>query len=300
MVKGYVPSAGQGTAPPIQPPGTVASLSLWRDWATIWESRAELFTPEVVQGLAQLDTFAGQFFGGREFGADVLGAFNPHWRLVVAQQDYDAMKPAPDIKLPAFALVAELESPEGEFAQRLKVAFQSFVGLVNIGAAQQKAPLLELGSEEVEGIRIATTHYLAPAQGPSPGEPPHQRYNYSPAAAQVGSHFIISSSTGLARTLVKELKRAGGGGRGAAVEERATVLVEADGAELARLLEQNRSRLVMQSMLKQGEAKPKAEQRVDLNFALLRYLGHGRLTIHDDVDATRVQLRFQLSSTAGR
>ena len=94
-VKGYLPGPGEGTAPPLRPPGTIASLSLWRDWATIWESRAELFAPEVVQGFAQLDTLAGQFFGGREFGADVLGSFDPHWRLVVAQQDYAAMKPAP-------------------------------------------------------------------------------------------------------------------------------------------------------------------------------------------------------------
>ena len=104
-VKGYVPAVGQGSAPQLRPPGTIASLSLWRDWATIWESRTELFTPEVVQGLAQLDTFAGQFFGGREFGSDVLGAFDPHWRLVIAHQDYEALKPAPDIRLPAFALV---------------------------------------------------------------------------------------------------------------------------------------------------------------------------------------------------
>ncbi len=74
IVKGFVPDANEGAAGLIQPPGTIASLSLWRDWATIWESRADLFTPEVAQNFAQLDTFAGQFFGGREFGADVLGA----------------------------------------------------------------------------------------------------------------------------------------------------------------------------------------------------------------------------------
>ena len=131
---------------------TIASLSLWRDWATIWESRADLFTPEVVQGFAQLDTLAGQFFGGREFGADVLGAFDPHWRLVVAQQDYAAMKPAPDHKLPAFAIVAELNGSQDDFAERLKIAFQAIIGISNVEAAQKKAAALELGSEEVDGV----------------------------------------------------------------------------------------------------------------------------------------------------
>ena len=298
-VKGYVPVAGQGTAPPLHPPGTIASLSLWRDWATIWESRAELFAPEVVQGLAQLDSFAGQFFGGREFGADVLGAFDPHWRLVIAEQDYEALKPAPDVKLPAFALVAELESADGDFAQRLKVAFQSFIGLFNIGSAQQKAPLLELGSEEVEGVTIATTRYMIPRSTSAPSVTPHQRYNYSPSAALAGKFFILSSSTHLARALVKELK-SGGGDRTIEGGTQATLAVEADGPELARLLERNRPRLVMQTMLKQGETKGKAEQRVDLGLALLRYLGQARLLVRDGAEATRFELSIQLAKTTER
>src|SRR5262249_26050810 len=137
-VKGFLPGPGEGAGGPLRPPGTIASLSLWRDWATIWESRAELLPPETVQGLAQFDTLAGQFFGGREFGADVLGAFDPQWRLVVAQQDYAALKPVPDQKLPAFAIVALLNEGQEDFAARLKIAFQSFVAISNVDAAQKK------------------------------------------------------------------------------------------------------------------------------------------------------------------
>ena len=57
--------------------------------------------------------------------------------------------------------------------------------------------------------------------------------------------------------------------------------VEADGTELARLLEQNRSRMVMQTMLGRGETKEDAEGRVALTLALFRYLGHGRLVVSD-------------------
>ena len=294
MVKGYVPEAGHGSAPLLRPPGTIASLSLWRDWATLWESRADLFAPEVVQGLAQLDTVAGQFFGGREFGPDVLGGFDPHWRLVVADQDYRSLKPEPDPKIPAFALVAELNAPDDDFAPRLKIAFQTLVAITNVEAAQKKAPVLELGSEDVEGITMATTHFLVPRTTAPASEQALQRYNYTPAAAQVGKFFILSSSTGLARALVKELKAAGGG-RGVGPEAKATVTLEADGPELARLLEKNHSRLVMQTVLKQGETKEKAEQRVDLNLSLLRYLRHGQLVVRDDPDATRFQLKLELS-----
>ena len=294
MVKGYVPEAGHGNAPLLRPPGTIASLSLWRDFGTLWESRADLFAPEVAQGLAQLDTVAGQFFGGREFGPDVLGGFDPHVRLVVADQDYRGLKPEPDPKIPAFALVAELNAPDDDFAPRLKIAFQSLVAISNVEAAQKKAPVMELGSENVEGITMATTRFLVPRTSAPASEQALQRYNYTPAAAQVGKFFILSSSTSLARDLVKELKAAGGG-RSIGSEATSTLTLEADGPELARLLEKNHSRMVMQSVLKQGETKEKAEQRVGLNLSLLRYLRHGQLVVRDDPDATRFQLKFELS-----
>jgi hypothetical protein len=292
-VKGFLPEAGHGAPSPLQPPGTIASLSLWRDWATIWESRAELFKPEVVQGFAQLDTVAGQFFGAREFGADVLGAFDPHWRLVVAQQDYAAMKPAPDQKLPAFALVAELGGSPEEFAARLKIAFQTFVAISNVESAQKKGPVLELGSEVVDGVTIATTKYLVSRQPASATEPGATRYNYSPSMAQVGRFFILSSSTGLARSLVKELKAVEVSGRKPR-DAPATFTAEADGAELARLLEQNRGRMVMNTMLGRGDTKPDAEARVGMILEVFRYLGRGRLVVADSADRTSLRLKFEL------
>jgi len=110
--------------------------------AAIWEASEDLFAPEVAQNLAKLDTFAGQFFGGRDFGSGVLGALDPHWCLVVAHQDYAGLVPAPDVKLPGFALIAGLNPDDADFSQRLKVAFQSFVGLSNLNAAQKSAPPL--------------------------------------------------------------------------------------------------------------------------------------------------------------
>ncbi len=293
-VQGFVPGPEQGTRPPLRPPGTIASLSLWRDWATIWESRAELLPPEAVQGLAQFDTLAGQFFGGREFGEDVLGAFDPHWRLVVAQQDYTSLNPAPDVKHPAFAIVAELNGAQEDFPARLKVAFQSIMAIANVESAQKKGPVFELGSEEVEGVRIATTRYLVPHRAASASEPGATRYNYSPSLAQVGRYVIFSSSTGLAHTLVKELKTAPAAGPNPK-DVAATFTVEADGPELARLLEQNRSRMVMQTMLGQGETRPDAERRVGQILDLFRYLGHGRLAVADSADRTRLQLKVDLT-----
>ncbi len=294
-IKGFLPGRGEGPAPPLHPPGTIASLSLWRDWATIWESRADLLSPETVQGLAQFDTLAGQFFGAREFGPDVLGAFDPHWRLVIAQQDYAALKPAPDTKLPAFALVAELNGSQENFADRLKVAFQAIIGISNVDAAQKRAAALELGSENVDGITMTTTKFMLSTKSTSPDEPGAQRYNYSPSIAHVGRYFILSSSAGLARSLIRELKADSAAGNEPKESGPATFTVSADGPELARLFEKNRDRMIMQTMLSRGETKEDAARRVDLNLALLRYLGHGRLVIQDLPGRSRVQLRLDLS-----
>jgi hypothetical protein len=292
--KGFLPDAGKGAAPPIKPPGTIASLSLWRDWSAIWESKADLFTPEAVQGFAQLDTLAGQFFGGREFGTDVLGAFDPHWRLVIAQQDYASLKPAPDVKYPGIAIVAELGSADSDFGERFKVGFQAIVGISNVDGAQQRIAALELGSEDVEGVKLATARYMIPRNASADAETPNQRYNFTPATAQVGKYLIFSSSVGLARSLIKELKSADRHASGGA-ESDSTFVVEADGPELARLLDHNRSRLAMRLMLDRGETREKAQQDVDLGLALLRYLGKGRLEVRDDAAASHLRVKLQFS-----
>jgi hypothetical protein len=292
--KGYVPASGKGAGPLIRPAGTIGSLSLWRDWPSIWDSKADLFPPETVQGFAQLDTFAGQFFGVREFGPDVLGAFTPHWRLVVASQDYETIKPVPDVKYPGFALVTELNEPDSDFAQRLKVAFQTFVGLSNVDAVQKKGPPFELVSEQVEGVTLATAKYMVPKTATPVATSPDQRYNFSPSAAQVGKYFFVSTSAGLARTLIKNLRNADAT-RTMEGESSETAVLEAYGAELARLLELNRGRLAMQLMLSRGETKEKAESFVDTGLALLRYLGQGRLTARDLPEATSFRLKFKLA-----
>ena len=290
--QGFVPPKGSGAPVPVKLPGTVLTMSLWRELSALWEARADLLGPEEVQQLAGLDTFAGQFFGGRDFGTGVLGALKPEWRLVVALQDYKAMTPAPDLKVPAFALVLDLKPDDPEFAQRLKVAFQSFIGIVNLNAAQTKAPPLELGSETCDGLTIATSRFAAPtvAKGADSdaNEPVHQRYNYSPSAVQVGDHFVVSSSVSLARDLVKALKAPAG------KPEDATLVAEADGPTLGTLVDLNRTRLVMQNMLEKGNDKGQAESEIDLLAALLRYLGHGSASVQDDPEATRVRVEFTL------
>jgi hypothetical protein len=293
--RGYVPPSGSGAPKLVRVPGTILSMSLWRDLSAIWEARADLVKPEEVQNLAKLDGFAGQFFGGRDFGSGVLGAATPDWRLVVALQDPKALSPVPDVKLPAVALVVDLKPDDDDFAQRLKVAFQSFVGLANIGAAQTKAPPLELLSEPFEGVTIATTRFMAPpANSKEKADDKaavHYRHNFSPSAVQVGRHFVIASSVGLTRDLVKALKA---DASAATKPEDGTLVAEADGEALAKLVAMNRQRLVMQNILDKGNGQEQAEGEVDMLAALLKFLGQGRMSVKDGADLWKASLEFNL------
>ena len=281
----YLPAQGKGAPGLALPKGTIASIGLWRDLSSLWEVRSDLFSPEVVQGFAQLDTFAGTFFGGRDFGTGVLGALGTDWRLVIARQDASTFDPMPDDKYPAFALIADLKPDDEDFAVRLKSAFQSFIGLANLGSAQTKAPPLMLNSETLDGVSISTSKFLKPKAGANPGEPVNSRHNFSPTVAQVGDHFILSSSLGLVRELIPTLKRP--------VEASdATVLVQAEGAELAALIDDNRPKLVMQNMLEKGNDKPRAEVEVGLLARIVRTLGRGTLSVRDRPEAVQLRLDF--------
>lgn len=204
------------------------------------------------------------------------------------------MVPTPDVKLPAFALVAQIKPDADDFGQRLKVAFQSFVGVANLGSAQTKAPPLELLSETYEGITLSTTRFMSAPKVAGEGQPPgpvHYRHNFSPTAAQVGPHFVLSSSVGLAKDLVKTLKETGSD---PSKDEQGTFVVKADGDVLSKLVDVNRGQLVMRNVLNKGNEEGRARAEVDLLATLLRYLGRGRLGISDGQDFWRLNLDFQL------
>jgi hypothetical protein len=82
-------------------------------------------------------------------------------------------------------------------------------------------------------------------------------------------------------------------------ESNETAVLEADGAELARLLEVNRGRLAMQLMLNRGETKENAESFVETGLALVRFLGKGRLSVVDRPGETSFRLNFKLANQGG-
>lgn len=259
--KWYFQRPSEPPTPVLNLPGQIAAVTLDRDLSAFWMARDELFNDQIKKGFAQADSQFGLFFAGRDFGPEVLSEINPRWQLVVARQEFDASRPVPALKLPAFALVLELKHPD-TFSNRLLAGYQTIVGLVSVGNAQNAGEPLLIESERRGAAKLSIARYLE-AEGVSRDQAPIQ-YNFSPSCVQVGKHFVLASTEGIARQIADELTR---------VQPAATVengFVTLNVGELARSIGENRDLLVSQSVLSQGSSKEEAASRVDDLFALLK------------------------------
>lgn len=289
---------GKGAAPEsVRPQSTLLSLSTYRGLSGWWLAKEDLFEEPIVARMAQVDSQFSTLFSGLDFGQDVLGAAKPEMQLVLARQNFAELKtPQPDIQLPAGAVLVQLKEPE-KMQRRLKVAFQSFVGFLNINLAQQGQPQLDLETISRGDARITSATYL-----PDETKPGLINYNFSPTLAFVGNQMIVSSTRPLAEELVDLIAGADDDrnqeARGPDSESRATVNTRGtlDLQVLGELLNDNRQHLVAKNMLEKGHDKDAAEKEIG---TLLSLLGAGRdLSLRLATEAEKLTLDVELRFAA--
>ena len=76
-------------------------------------------------------------------------------------------------------------------------------------------------------------------------------------------------------------------------------LMEFDAVQLAKVLDSNRTSLVLQNMVEKGNAKEQAEDEVDLFIALFKYLGRATLTMGTQDGKTVAGLTVRLNLPRG-
>ena len=293
--KAFTPPKGVYAAKPLSVPNQLGTLSLWRDLGKVWNIRENVVTGPALQGLNGLDNGIGQFFGGRDFGTGVLGSLKPDWRVVVAEQDSKTMIPKPDLVLPAFAISVGYDKKDEDFRQRWVIAFQSLIGVLNVVGGQQKAPVLVQNQEDFEGAKIYSAKYLPPVKpaNAKPGDSKtdeegiHIRHNFRPTLVLSGDHLIISSTTEMARDVVKAIKLADS----SSDAPPQAMSVDLDGKRIAGLVDVNRERLVMQNMVEKGHGKAAAQTEIGAIEGMIRGLNHAMITAED----TETQFRLKLS-----
>jgi hypothetical protein len=111
-LEGFWASKDEGLAPILNPPGTIYSASWYRDYASLWDAREKLLTPETVAMLNKADADAGQqmqVVGAAFTPSQLFSQLGPHYRvaLIEGAAPYSEVNP-PNI-LPAGVAVIELK-----------------------------------------------------------------------------------------------------------------------------------------------------------------------------------------------
>lgn len=278
----FVPT---GNEPGLRPQGTIASFSLFRDLGGLWSARETLFNETIVAQFAQADTQFGLFFSGRDFGPEVLGELAAPLQLVVAQQEYPADQPTPQLKLPAMALVLKLKHPD-EFAPQLLIAYQKIIGITNIDGGQKGRPQLLLSTEDYHGAAISKATYLPDAKVSRDKAPVN--YNFSPSCARRDEHFVLGSTVGIVKQLVDALKN----GPAAPLTDNTALTVDA--APLAAILADNRELLITQNMLSDGHTRDEAETAIGTLLALINRFDRFALRLIDDASTLSLEAALDI------
>jgi hypothetical protein len=271
----YFGPQGKGVAPSrFSGDNMIVSLSGYRDVSAMWLRAGDLFNEQINDELAKAESGLSTLFSGKDFGEDILGAFRPEGQIVVVRQAFAEGQPAPAIRLPAFALVAELKDP-AKMQPELRRIFQSLIGFLNIVGAMNGQPQLDLDMEKSDTMQLVTASYLAdPNAKDATGL--KINYNFSPSIAFAGKRFVLASTKGLAKVLVTANAADRPPADGAQVVN-TDAMLHFD--TLREILADNRRQLVAQNMLSQGHTKEEAEKSIGALLELVGWFDHLALSL---------------------
>jgi hypothetical protein len=278
---------GAGLLPPLTVPGTIASLSLYRDLHSFYAAKDTLF-PERTSGLIFFENMMGIFFSGIDLTEGVLSEVRPDVRVVVAKQQYDPAVGTPATQVPAFAAVLRLNEPQ-RFGETVEEAWQKAIGLANFTRGQKALPGLIIDKASQDGVKYTISYYRPPADKSSGAV--DTRYNFRPSLARPGDYVILSSTDALARDLIDAVKKTPS--TPANTSSAANSLMEIEGPALSAILEANREPMVRKNMVDKGDSREKAENDIGVLLAALGHLDHATLTLRRDAGRPQAQLEIR-------
>jgi hypothetical protein len=269
--------AEPGILPNLSVPRELAAATFWRDLGQFYGLKDTLF-PEKTSGGILAENFLEIFFTGRDLNQEVFSRLEPQVRLIVARQQYDPKIGTPVEQYPAAALVFRVKpAPDKEdFGEVLEEAWQKAVGLTNFTRGQQALPGVLLDRETYGGVTFTYGAFSTRSQKDRAHLP--SNFNYRPAIVRDGPYIILSTTDGLARDLIDAVNHEDS--RQPARQSDTHTLVEVNSpAEIAALLNVNRSGMIRQSVLSKGQKPEQAALEFDRNVAWLDKLARARLSM---------------------
>jgi len=275
---------------PAAVPGEMARGVLYRDFASLFRHRLDVFPGNLQPGFAEAASNLALFFEGVDVSDEVLPGLDPWIGVVARRVEFDPGA-VPSLPLPGAALIVRMRDPEA-LGPRLVSAFQSLLAIGNVEAAQRMRPALTLGLELHEGRTVTYGRYRKPA----PGEGVDLRYNLVPACTVVGEAFVIGTHLSVVEQVASQVA-AGALESGPPAGEWLCVA----GDSIAELLEANREALVVRAVLEEGKSEEQA--REDLRAVARVADALERLTLlagRPTADDLTLELRLALDSEGER
>jgi hypothetical protein len=265
---------GRAKAPPLlKTPRLLAAVSVHRNVSQMWLHADDLFDAKTSEQLAKANGVLTTLFSGRDFGEEVLSAFEPEFQVVVARQDFTEQAPQPSIKLPAAAVVGRLKDPD-RMQGELRRMFLNLVGFANVAGGASGQPQLDFDIEKEGDTQIISTQYL-PEVDEEKSTEARLNFNFSPTLAFVGEVVIVASTEQLARDLMQHVAADRERAENSAVNSAFIV----DLSVLRDVLLDNRRHLVSQNMLKEGHTREEAASQIGLLFAALDVFDQSKLSL---------------------
>ncbi len=264
-----------GSLPLLEPPGVVASQSIYLDIGYYWKHRDTLMPDEMRKqlddGIKNLEKFLP---GNTKFG-ELLGLWGPYHRGVVLNHDTMPYKTVPSVRFPAFGYATTMHDPKFGSGVDSIIRSAGFVASLQFGLKQS-----ELVHDDVKIVA-----YRFPEGKPLADDPDNIRYNFEFCFAQVDDQFVAASTIEACKKVIGEVRRTAKRPASPAVWR--GKLFAAGGSKLLYDLPDP---LITDAILTGGLSIDEARKQVDAIGEWIKKLG----TVHIEIDETEKTYKFDI------
>ena len=270
------------------PDETIALIRMKRNLRSLWEYQDDLIA---AKSLPKLVNFSSQFktLTGLTFSEELLPRLGDEATFVAIRRQWGEGEQPPEVKLPHMALIWPIKT-DARMRQSMDLAFQQVMSLIGVQQQEMSRKFMVM-RETYKEVPIMTASYPLPAEGEMKGRRAMPiRYNFEPAAAVVGEQYVLASSV----AVLKRLIDARGGSTKAPAGKNAGLWINPGPA--VEMLRANRSALVAQRMLKEGEDMATAEGVIDVLLEVASTLTEFSFTSDESRASTGLSLRVAFTA----
>ena len=272
------------------PEETIAVARLKRNLRSLWEFQDDLIAENALPELVKFDSNF-KTLTGLTFAEEVLPHLGDEVTLVAIGREWNNGEQAPEVKLPHMAFIWPIKT-DARMRQSIDLAFQQVMSIIGIQQPEMSRKFMVM-RETYKEIPIMTATYPEPAEGEMEGRRNLPiRYNFQPAAAVVGEHYVFASTGTMLKRLIDGregvTKSPTGKNAGLWIEPRAGTA----------MLVANRDALVAQQMLKAGASRDEATAMIGVLLEAMQTLNDFSLTVDESPKSLGISLKAELVAPA--